>query len=141
MNEGIEWGNVAQIFGPWITSGVAIAIAIWGNYNERDQNALNEIKDSVDVLRRDNKTENEAVRRDMGRLFERQDKTDQKLAAVEKEVEHLPTRNEVHALAVKVTEIGATINARFQSLGEKLDLVIAQNERAQDRLADKEGGR
>lgn len=141
MNEGIEWGNVAQIFGPWITSGVAIAIAIWGNYNERDQNALNEIKDSVDVLRRDNKAENQAVRRDMGRLFERQDKTDQKLAAVEKEVEHLPTRNEVHALAVKVTEIGATINARFQSLGEKLDLVIAQNERAQDRLADKEGGR
>lgn len=141
MNEGIEWGNVAQIFGPWITSGVAIAIAIWGNYNERDQNALNEIKDSVEVLRRDNKAENEAVRRDMGRLFERQDKTDQKLAAVEKEVEHLPTRNEVHALAVKVTEIGATINARFQSLGEKLDLVIAQNERAQDRLADKEGGR
>lgn len=123
MSEGIEWGNVAQIFGPWITSGVAIAIAIWGNYNERDQNALKEIK------------------LDMGRLFERQDKTDQRLAAVEKEIEHLPTRTEVHALAVKVSEIGATINARFQSLGEKLDLVIAQNERAQDRLADKEGGR
>ena len=141
MNEGIEWGNLAQIFGPWITSAVAVAIAVWGNFNTRDQNALNEIKESVEVLRRDSKAENEAVRRDMGRLFERQDRTDQKLAAVEKEVEHLPTRTEVHALAMKVTEIGATINTRFQSLGEKLDIFIAQNERAQDRLADKEGSR
>lgn len=123
MIEGIEWGNVAQIFGPWITSGVAIAIAIWGNNNERDQTALKEIKN------------------DMGRLFERQDKTDQRLAAVEREIEHLPTSNEVHALALKVNEIGATINVRFESLAEKIDLVIAQNERAQDRLADKEGGR
>ncbi len=119
----IEWGNVAQIFGPWITSGVAIAIAIWGHNNERDQTALREIK------------------ADMGRLFERQDKTDQRLAAVEREIEHLPTSNEVHALALKVNEIGATINVRFESLAEKIDLVIAQNERAQDRLADKEGGR
>lgn len=123
MIDGIEWGNVAQIFGPWITSGVAIAIAIWGNNNERDQTALREIK------------------ADMGRLFERQDKTDQRLAAVEREIEHLPTSTEVHALALKVNEIGATINVRFESLAEKLDLVIAQNERAQDRLADKEGGR
>lgn len=141
MNDGIEWGNLAQIFGPWITSAVAVAIAVWGNYNERDQNALNEIKASVDDLRKENKSENDTIRRDIARLFERQDKTDQRLAAVENEVEHLPTRNELHQLGLKVTEIAATINARFQSLGEKLDLVIAQNERAQDRLADKEGGR
>lgn len=141
MNEGIEWGNLAQIFGPWITSGVAVAIAIWGNFNTRDQNALSEIKDSVDDLRKENKGENDAVRRDISRLFERQDMTDREVAALKKEVEHLPTKNELHEVRLKVTEIGATISARFQSLGEKLDLVIAQNERAQDRLADKEGGR
>jgi len=139
--EPIEWGSIAQWVGPWVSSGVAIFIASWAAFRQHDQKTIDDMKARVDRLRTEMRADAAAMRADIGRVFERQDRSDQRLSAVEIEVEHLPTQTEMHQLAVKVTEIAATIQARFEAIGGKLDLVIQQNERAQDRLADKEGGR
>lgn len=127
MKDGLEWGTLAQWVGPWITGVIAIIIALRGNSSRRDEKALDGLKEDIDELRKDD-----------ARLFERADKIEQRMAAVETEIKHLPTREEMHRIDTKITAIGATLEARFESLSQQLGTIIAQNERAQDRLAERE---
>lgn len=125
--EGMEWGTLAQWVGPWITSAVALLIAVWGRFSDRDEQALEGIKEDIDGL-----TTN------VGELYQQDKKLNERMATVETEIKHLPTREELHRIDTKITAIGATLEARFESLSRQLGTIIAQNERAQDRLAERE---
>jgi hypothetical protein len=122
-----EWGTAGQ----WAGTAAAIVIAVWGALTRRDQKAFDELKLSVNEAVRD-------LRDDDARQFERIDKLESDVSAVQVEIKHLPTRIEFHAVDVKITEIGSVIKARFEALADKIDTVIQQNERAQDRLAERE---
>lgn len=122
-NDGLEWGTLAQWVGPWIGAAVAIVLALWGKFSRQDEQALSDIKDDIAELRADD-----------GRLFERVDKVEADIAAVKADVKHLPTREEVHRIDIKVTEIGSAI----RNVLDKVETVINQNERMQDRLIERE---
>lgn len=124
---GVEWGSIAQWVAPWVSSAAALLIALWAAFSRRDEATLSAIRDDIDELRKDD-----------ARLFERVDKVEQRMATVETEIKHLPTREEVHRIDVKITGIAATLEARFESLSRQIDTLISQNERAQDRLAERE---
>jgi hypothetical protein len=122
-----EWGTAGQ----WAGTFAAIVIAVWGALSRRDQKAFDELKTSL----------NEAVhdlREDDARQFERIDRLEADVTAVKVEIKHLPTRDEFHQIDVKVSRIDAKIDARFDAMTQKIDTVIQQNERAQDRLAERE---
>jgi hypothetical protein len=122
-----EWGTAGQ----WAGTFAAIVIAVWGALSRRDQKAFDELKTSL----------NEAVhdlREDDARQFERIDRLEADVTAVQVEIKHLPTRDEFHQIDVKVSRIDAKIDARFDAMTQKIDTVIQQNERAQDRLAERE---
>jgi hypothetical protein len=122
-----EWGTAGQ----WAGTFAAIVIAVWGALSRRDQKAFDELKASL----------NEAVhdlREDDARQFERIDRLEADVTAVKVEIKHLPTRDEFHQIDVKVSRIDAKIDARFDAMTQKIDTVIQQNERAQDRLAERE---
>jgi hypothetical protein len=122
-----EWGTAGQ----WAGTFAAIVIAVWGALSRRDQKAFDELKTSL----------NEAVhdlREDDERQFERIDRLEADVTAVKVEIKHLPTRDEFHQIDVKVSRIDAKIDARFDAMTQKIDTVIQQNERAQDRLAERE---
>lgn len=123
----IEWGTAGQ----WAGTFAAIVIAVWGALSKRDQKAFDELKLSVNDAVRD-------LREDDARQFERIDRLEADIAAVQVEIKHLPTSDEFHQIDVKVARIDAKIDARFDAMTQKIDTVIQQNERAQDRLAERE---
>lgn len=122
MSEGLEWGNVAQFWAAAVSS-VALIVSVFAIFRNRDDKAFDEIKD------------------DIVELFQQNKKTVERLTAVETEVKHLPTKEELHKIDTKITAIGATIDARFEAVTQQLGTIIAQNERAQDRLAEREDRR
>jgi phage shock protein A len=122
-----EWGTASQ----WAGTGAAIVIAVWGALSRRDQKAFDELKTSLNDAVHD-------LREDDARQFERIDKLESDVTALKVEIKHLPTREEFHQIDVKVTRIDAKIDARFDAITQKIDTVIQQNERAQDRLAERE---
>lgn len=126
-NDGLEWGTLAQWVGPWVTSAVAILIALWGNFSRRDEQALDGLKNDIEGL-----SEN------VGELYQQDKKLNERMATVENEIKHLPTRDELHRIDTKITAIGATLDARFESISRQIGTLISQNERAQDRLAERE---
>ena len=137
MNDGTEWGNGAQILSAAVAA-VALIVSIVSILRQRNDKAIEDIKSSQTKMEASFEADMKALREDDGRQFERIDKIEANLARVEADVRHLPTRDEVHRIDVKITEIGTRIEARFEALADKMDLVIAQNERAQDRLAERE---
>jgi chromosome segregation ATPase len=123
----LEWGTASQ----WAGTLAAIVIAVWGALSKRDQKAFDELKASLNKAVDD-------LRDDDARQFERIDKLESEVTALEVEIKHLPTRDEFHQIDIKVSRIDAKIDARFDAITQKIDTVIQQNERAQDRLAERE---
>jgi len=125
-NDGIEWGNLAQIgsFGVSALAFLVSSVAFFGKRNDEQITGL--------------KTDIKALRDDDARQFERIDKIEADIAGVKADVRHLPTREEVHRIDVRLSEIGARIEARFEALDDKMDTAISQMQRAQDRLAERE---
>lgn len=119
----MEWGSIAQ----WASPIVTLFVAVWAVKRAGNKEAIDSLKDEIGKLRDED-----------GRLFDRVDKVESRVATVETEIKHLPTKEEMHRIDTKITEIGARIEARFGALADKIDLVIQQNERAQDRLAERE---
>lgn len=115
MTESIDWGTVGQ----WAGVAAAIAIAIWGAMSSRNEKAIDEL------------------RMDRNLLFSRIDNVERDVAAMKVEIKHLPTNDDLHALDVKVTRI----ETKFDSLLDKLDTLIAQYERAEDRALQAEASR
>lgn len=126
MND-IAWGTASQ----WAGTLAAIVIAVWGALSKRDEKAFDELKATFNRAVLD-------LRKDDARLFERIDRLEADMTAQKVEIKHLPTRQEFHAMDVKVSRIEAKIDARFEAITGKIDTVIQQNERAQDRLAERE---
>lgn len=123
----VEWGSLGQWAGPI----VAVLISLWAAFSKRGEKAIEEVKTSLnDAIK--------ALRDDDARQFERIDRLEADVTAVKVEIKHLPTRDEFHQIDVKVSRIDAKIDARFDAITMKIDTVIQQNERAQDRLAERE---
>ncbi len=122
-----EWGTAGQ----WAGTAAAIVIAVWGALTRRDQKAFDELKTGLNKAVDD-------VPEDDARQFERIDRLESEVTALEVEIKHLPTRDEFHQIDIKVSRIDAKIDARFDAMTQKIDTVIQQNERAQDRLAERE---
>lgn len=108
----VEWGTLGQWAGPL----VAILISLWAAFSSRDQKALDELK------------------ADRNTLFKRVDDVERDVATIKVDIKHLPTKDEFHEL----DNMLASLDAKFDAMLDKMDVVIAQNERAQDRLAERE---
>lgn len=124
--DGIEWGNIAQIWAAGISS-LAFIVSMVAMFRQRNDKAIDEIKDDI-----------EGLSTNVGELYQQDKKLNERMATVETEIKHLPTRDELHRIDTKITAIGATLEARFEALSRQLGTIIAQNERAQDRLAERE---
>lgn len=126
-NDGIEWGTLAQWVGPWVTSGVAIVLALVGSFSRRDEKALDSIEEKIEGL-----TEN------VGELYQQDKALTTRIATVENEIKHLASREDVGSVKAEVHTLKAVVEAKFDGLSRQLATIIAQNERAQDRLAERE---
>lgn len=134
MNDAIQWGTVAQ----WVSPVVAILLAIWAVIRSGNKEAFDTLSTKIDSGLRDIKGDIQALRADDARLFERSDKKEARLSAIETEMRHIPTRDEFHELDKRLVRLDEKIAASFESLDEKITTIIAQNERAQERLARRE---
>lgn len=97
MKDGLEWGNVAQ----FLSAGaalVALIISIFSIFRQRNEKDVSEL------------------RADQGRIFQRLDEIDQRVAKVEVEIEHVPTKDQLHALDVKITAQGATLTSILSTM-------------------------
>jgi hypothetical protein len=108
----MDWGTAAQ----WAGTGTAIVIAVWGGFLRRNDQDV------------------KGMQSDLRRLFERIDVAEVRLGKIEVEVEHLPTKNEVHAIDSKIVGL----DARVVAMIDRVNTLINLYERAQDRLAEAE---
>ncbi|MBY6244122.1 DUF2730 family protein [Methylosinus sp. Sm6] len=108
----MDWGTAAQ----WAGTAAALAIAVWSRFSNRSDDDV------------------KGMQSDLRRLFERVDGVEVRIGKIEVEVEHLPTKDEVHAIDVKIT----TLDARVAAMIERVNTLINLYERAQDRLAEAE---
>ncbi len=108
----MDWGTAGQ----WAGVVAAIMIAIWGASSKRNDKAIEELKD------------------DRTRLFERVDDIERELAGVKSDVRHLPTREEMHDLDIKITRVDSKLDAVLDRLGA----MIAQNLRTEERAVEAE---
>jgi len=155
----VEMGTAAQ----WVSAAIAalaFVMSIRALMDRTNRERLDGIKTDVSAMRTsfekvlsDQKTSFEKaigdqkkefsaamteLRQDDSRQFQRIDQLEADVTAVQVEIKHLPTRDEFHQIDVKVSRIDAKIDARFDAITQKIDTVIQQNERAQDRLAERE---
>jgi predicted nucleic acid-binding Zn-ribbon protein len=93
----VEWGNVAQFLSAG-TAGVALIVSIFSMLRSRGEKDVSEL------------------RGDLSRIFERLDETEQRLSKVEVEIEHVPTKDQLHALDVKITAQGATLTSILSTM-------------------------
>lgn len=108
----MDWGTAAQ----WAGTGTAIVIAVSGGFLRRNDQDV------------------KGMQSDLRRLFERLDNVEVRVGKIEVEVKHMPTKDEVHAIDVKITTLGT----RVDSMIERVSTLIHLYERAQDRLAEAE---
>lgn len=136
-NDAMEWGNIAQIWAS-STGTLGFILSIWTLSRQRSDKALDGLQKSQDAIKTSFDSQLKELRADDARQFERIDKIEADIASVKADVRHLPTRDDVHKIELGVTALSSKLEARFEALCDKVDLVIQQNERAQDRLAEKE---
>ncbi len=108
----MDWGTVGQ----WAGVLSAVAIALWGATSKRNDRAIEELKG------------------DRTRLFERVDGIDREIATVKADVRHLPTREEMHSLALQITRVDGKLDAVL----DKINALVAQNTRAEERAFEAE---
>ncbi|MGA8170929.1 MAG: DUF2730 family protein [Methylocystis sp.] len=126
----IDWGTAGQ----WAGVCAAIVIAVWGAMSKRNEKEIDGLsKALVDVKAGVDKDINE-LRSDRNKLFGRVDDIDIKLARVESDIEHLPTKDEMHELEMKVVGIDGKMDAMLDKIGT----LIGQNARAEDRVIEAE---
>lgn len=108
----MDWGTAAQ----WAGTATALVLAVWGKFSNRNDQDV------------------KGVQSDLRRLFERVDDVEVRIGKIEVEVDHLPTKDEVHAIDSKIMGL----SARVEAMIERLNTLIHLYERAQDRLAEAE---
>lgn len=92
-----DWGNGAQITSAGVAA-LAFFMSIFAIFRQRGE------KDISDL------------RSDQARIFHRLDEIDQRVAKVEVEIEHVPTKDQLHALDVKITAQGATLTSILSTM-------------------------
>ena len=114
-----DWGPAGQ----WAGVLTAIAISIWGAMSKRNEREIQALRDEIGELKKD--------RND---LFKRVDHIDVQLARIEADLEHLPTKDEMHDLEMKVVGIDGKMDAMLDKIGT----LIGQNARAEERVIEAE---
>lgn len=115
----MDWGTAAQ----WAGTATAISLGVWAAFSKKSEKALEGLEHDV-----------HGVQSDLRRLFERVDGVENRVGKIEVEVEHLPTKDEFHQLHTQITKL----DAKFDSVLYKLDTLVAQYERAEDRAIQAE---
>lgn len=115
----MDWGTAAQ----WVGTATAVALGVWANFSKKSDKALDGLTENV-----------KGVQGDLRRLFERVDGVEGRVGKIEVEVEHLPTKDEFHQLHTQLTKL----DAKFDSVLYKIDTLVAQYERAEDRAIQAE---
>lgn len=106
----MDWGTAAQ----WAGTAAALVIAVWSRFSNRSDQDV------------------KGIQSDLRRLFERVDGVEGRVGKIEVEIEHLPTKDEFHALDSKITGLAS----KFDAMAERINTLVALYERAQDRLAE-----
>jgi outer membrane murein-binding lipoprotein Lpp len=115
----VDWGTAAQ----WAGVIAALLIAIWGAMNKRDDKLFEGISTDICELKTDRTT-----------LFVRVDKIERDVAVIRSEVEHLPTKEEMHELELKLVTLGG----KMDTLIDKVSTLVAQYARAEERVLEAE---
>lgn len=128
---GIEWGSAPQ----WI-SGMVALIAFLISVRAMSSKAsddkidkveqallakIGEVKSAVDGL-------DKREREEGARIFERLDSSETRVAKLEVEIEHMPTKDALHDLDVKITKQSAM-----------LESMLAIVDRLQEHILSREG--
>ncbi len=108
----MDWGTAGQ----WAGVAAAIIIAVWGAMSRRNDKAIDELK------------------LDRNTLFQRVDGVERAVAVIQADIEHLPTREEMHGLELKIV----TVDGKLDAVLDKIGTLIAQNQRAEERVIDAE---
>ena len=103
----IDWGTAAQ----WAGVVAALFIAIWGAMRQRGEKAI------------------EDMAGDLRRIFERLDEADHRISKVEVEIAHVPTKDQLHALDVKITALGATMSSVASTLNRLQEHILEREAR------------
>lgn len=119
ISNSVDWGTAAQ----WAGVMTAIAIAIWGALSKRDDKRLDGLNGDICELKADRTT-----------LFVRVDKIERDVAVIRSEVEHLPTKEEMHELELKIV----MLNGKMDTLIDKVSTLVAQYARAEERVLEAE---
>ncbi len=115
----MDWGTAGQ----WAGVLTAIAISIWGAMSKRNEREIQVLRDEIGDLKKD--------RND---LFKRVDHMGVQLARIEADLEHLPTKDEMHDIEMKVVGIDGKMDAML----DKIVTLIGQNARAEERVIEAE---
>lgn len=148
MNEGVEWGTVAQ----WVGLLVPIALALFAIKRTQNKEALDalsrKIDDGLSALRESSKAGHVEIRNDIaalriddGRAFERIDHGEARMAAMEIEMKHLVTKEELHLLDNRLARLDEKMSAGFEKIGDKITMLYQQNQRAEERAIEAESRR
>lgn len=124
MNDGVEWGNVAQWAMPALSLCVTICLATWAVWRGSNKEAYDGLTKKIDEVRGDIA----ALRVDDGRAFSRIDDAERIIGKLEVEMAHRPTRAEIHQLDIKVTDLRAEVMTQFATLVGKVDVIAARVE-------------
>lgn len=131
MNDGVEWGTVAQ----WAAVVVTLTLALWAVKRSGDKEALDALSAKIDVNHQGLREDIAALRRDDARAFERIDDIEADVAGVKANVAHLPTTDDVHAIALEQAKQGEmlkSINRVCESLAgsvKAIEQALIQKER------------
>ena len=115
----MDWGTAGQ----WAGVLAAITIAIWGAMSKRNEKQIEGLGSDIRELKGDRNT-----------LFKRLDTVERDVAVIRSEVEHLPTKDEMHVLEMKVVGIDGKMDAMLDKIGT----LIGQNARAEERVIEAE---
>ncbi len=135
--DAADWGNISQIASASVAT-LALFMSVWGIWRANNKAELGDLSRKIDSGNTALHADIASLRGDDARAFERIDRVEADMTGLKVEVKHLVTKDELHILDRQLARIDEKIDRKFEALSDKMDTVISQTERAQDRLAQRE---
>lgn len=102
----METGNLAQVASAAL-GVIGFATAVWSARAKRFEDKINTVMSKAEAG-------DTALRTDIGRVFQRIDGAEQRLARAENELAHLPNKDMVHSLQLGMAELKGQIGALIE---------------------------
>jgi hypothetical protein len=124
---GIDWGTAPQ----WISgvvSFMAFGVSLRAMSTKASDDKIDALKSDIGDVKASITSLDKRVLSEDARIFERQDEAESRLARLETELQHLPTKDSLHAIEVKLTEQGTMLRALMATLDRLQNHLLAREE-------------